>query len=41
MASVGLTEKAARDRGYKVKAGPFPMSANGKARILGAAEGMV
>ena len=41
MASVGLTEKAARERGYKVKVGVFPMSANGKARILGAAEGMV
>ena len=41
VASVGLTEKAARERGYKVKTGVFPMSANGKARILGAAEGMV
>ena len=41
VASVGLTEKAARERGYKVKIGVFPMSANGKARILGAAEGMV
>jgi dihydrolipoamide dehydrogenase len=41
VASVGLTEKAAKERGYKVKIGTFPMSANGKARILGAAEGMV
>ncbi|HYV66696.1 MAG TPA: dihydrolipoyl dehydrogenase [Myxococcales bacterium] len=41
VASVGLTEKAARERGYQVKTGVFPMSANGKARILGAAEGMV
>ena len=41
VASVGLTEKGARERGYKVKTGVFPMSANGKARILGAAEGMV
>ncbi|HET9752798.1 MAG TPA: FAD-dependent oxidoreductase, partial [Myxococcales bacterium] len=41
VASVGLTERAAKERGYKVKIGTFPMSANGKARILGAAEGMV
>ena len=41
VASVGLTEKMAKDRGYKVKVGTFPFSANGKARILGAAEGMV
>ncbi len=41
VASVGLTEKAAKERGYTVKIGTFPMSANGKARILGAAEGMV
>lgn len=41
VASVGLTERAAKERGYKVKVGTFPMSANGKARILGAAEGMV
>ena len=41
VASVGLTEKAAKERGYKVKVGTFPFSANGKARILGAAEGMV
>jgi len=38
---VGLTERLAKERGYKVKIGTFPMSANGKARILGAAEGMV
>jgi dihydrolipoamide dehydrogenase len=41
VASVGLTERSARERGYQVKVGVFPMSANGKARILGAAEGMV
>ena len=41
VASVGLTERAAKERGYKVKIGTFPFSANGKARILGAAEGMV
>ena len=41
VASVGLTERAAKEKGYKVKIGTFPLSANGKARILGAAEGMV
>lgn len=41
VASVGLSEKAAKERGYKVKIGTFPFSANGKARILGGAEGMV
>lgn len=41
VASVGLSEKAAKERGYKVKIGTFPFSANGKARILGAAEGLV
>lgn len=41
VASIGLTEKAAKERGYKVKIGTFPFSANGKARILNLAEGMV
>lgn len=41
VASVGLTEKKARERGYDVKTGTFPFSASGKARIMGAAEGMV
>jgi len=31
--SVGLTEKKARDAGYNVKTGKFPLSANGKARV--------
>jgi dihydrolipoamide dehydrogenase len=39
--SVGLTEAKARDRGYDVAVGKFPFSANGKARILGAASGFV
>src|SRR5205814_9149864 len=34
VASVGLSEKAAKERGYKVKVGTFPFMANGKARIL-------
>lgn len=35
VASVGLTEKAAREKGYDVRVGKFPFSANGKARIVG------
>ncbi len=35
VASVGLTEAQAREKGYEVKVGKFPFSANGKARILG------
>ncbi len=41
VASVGLTEKAAKEKGYTVKVGKFPFSALGKARILGATEGFV
>lgn len=37
IASCGLTEAKARERGYDVKIGKFPFSANGKARILGQA----
>ncbi|MFO7156658.1 MAG: dihydrolipoyl dehydrogenase [Pseudomonadota bacterium] len=35
VASVGLTERAAREKGYDVRVGKFPFSANGKARIIG------
>jgi dihydrolipoamide dehydrogenase len=35
VASIGLTEAKAKERGYDVKVGKFPFSANGKARILG------
>lgn len=35
IASVGLTEAEARERGFDVKVGKFPFSANGRARILG------
>jgi dihydrolipoamide dehydrogenase len=31
--SVGLTEKKARDAGFNIKTGKFPLSANGKARV--------
>jgi dihydrolipoamide dehydrogenase len=41
VASVGLTEKKAREEGYDVKIGKFPFSASGKARILGETEGFV
>ncbi len=41
VASVGLTEKAARDAGYEVKVGHFPAIGNGKAIALGEPEGMV
>ncbi|HYC90061.1 MAG TPA: dihydrolipoyl dehydrogenase [Thermoanaerobaculia bacterium] len=41
VASVGLTEKKARERGYDVKVGKFPMTANSKAKIIGEANGLV
>ena len=41
VASVGLTEKKAKERGYDVKIGKFPFTANAKARILSEAGGLV
>ena len=41
VASVGLTEAAAREAGHDVKVGRFPFMGNGKAIALGEAEGMV
>ena len=41
VASVGLTEKTAREAGYEVKVGHFPFIGNGKAIALGEPEGMV
>ncbi len=41
IASVGLTEEAARAAGHELKIGRFPYSANGKAIALGETEGMV
>lgn len=41
VASVGLTEKAARDAGYDVRVGKFPFSALGKATILNDTAGFV
>lgn len=39
--SIGLTEKQAREAGYKVKTGKFPFLANSKASILGNHEGFI
>jgi dihydrolipoamide dehydrogenase len=41
VASVGLTEKKAKEAGYEVKVGRFPFIGNGKAIALGEPEGMV
>ncbi len=41
IASVGLTEAAAKEKGYDVKVGKFPFIGNGKAIALGEPEGMV
>lgn len=41
IASVGYTEKQAKEAGYEVKVGKFPFSASGKAVGAGATEGFV
>ena len=41
VASVGMTEKAAREAGYELKVGKFPFTASGKASAAGAREGFV
>jgi dihydrolipoamide dehydrogenase len=41
VASVGMTEKAAKDAGYDIKIGKFPFSASGKASASGANDGFV
>ncbi len=41
VASVGYTEQAAKDAGYEVKVGKFPLSASGKASAAGHTEGFV
>ena len=41
VASVGYTEKAAKEAGYEVKVGKFPFSASGKASAAGAKDGFV
>lgn len=39
--SVGLTETQAKEKGYNVKVGKFPFSANSKASIVGSHEGFI
>ncbi len=41
IASVGFTEKAAKEAGYDIKVGKFPFSASGKASAAGAKDGFV
>ncbi|MFB9052259.1 dihydrolipoyl dehydrogenase [Formosa undariae] len=41
IASVGLTEKQAKEKGYELKIGKFPFSASGKASAAGNKEGFV
>lgn len=41
IASVGMTEKAAKEAGYDIKIGKFPFSASGKASASGAKDGFV
>ena len=41
ISSVGLTEKQAIEKGYKIKDGKFPFSASGKASASGTKEGFV
>ncbi|MFZ1704792.1 MAG: dihydrolipoyl dehydrogenase [Saprospiraceae bacterium] len=41
VASVGITEQAAKDAGFEVKVGKFPFSASGKASASGSKEGFV
>jgi len=41
VASVGLTEAAAKEKGYQVKVGKFPAIGNGKAIALGEVDGFI
>ncbi|MGI9399656.1 MAG: FAD-dependent oxidoreductase, partial [Rhizobiaceae bacterium] len=41
VASVGLTEKAAKDAGHEIRVGRFMFGANGKAIALGEDQGMI
>ena len=41
VASVGMTEAAARDAGHDIRVGRFPMLANGKAIALGDDQGLI
>ncbi|MEO5718372.1 MAG: dihydrolipoyl dehydrogenase, partial [Chthoniobacterales bacterium] len=41
VASIGLTERAAKESGMKFRVGKFPFSASGKARAIGETDGFV
>ena len=41
IASIGYTEKAAKDAGYEIKVGKFPFMASGKASAAGTTDGFV
>jgi len=41
VASIGLTERAAKESGEKFRVGKFPFSASGKARAIGETDGFV
>ena len=41
IASVGLTEKQAKEKGYELKVGKFPLSASGKATANGDTDGFI
>jgi dihydrolipoamide dehydrogenase len=41
IASVGYTEKQAKEKGYQIKVGKFPFSASGKASAAGAKDGFI
>jgi len=41
VASIGLTEQAAKEAGYDVRVGTFPFSANPRARIMQESEGLI
>lgn len=41
IASIGLTEKKAKEQGYELKVGRFPFVGNGKAIALGEPEGLI
>ena len=41
IASVGLTEKQAKEKGYEIKVGKFPFSASGKATANGDTDGFI
>ena len=41
IASIGLTEAIAKNRGFELKVGRFPLTANGKALAIGDSEGFI